>query len=107
MDGVIFTKEYASKFKYTRLKSALRARPRGWGLPYQASSIDLPHQSHTLDLALKAPRASSLRTIRSLKKDEIVILGLLKYFILYLPQWQFLDFGIKLEVVIAFKVNFA
>ena len=74
---------------------------RGWGLAYQASSIDLPQQSHTLDLALKAPRASSLQTIRSLKKDEIVILGLVKYFILYLPQWQFLDFLIKLEVVMA------
>ena len=37
----------------------------------------------------------------------IVILGLVKYFILYLPQWQFFDFGIKLEVVMAFKINFA
>ena len=36
----------------------------------------------------------------------MVILGLVKYFILYLPQWQFLNFGIKLEGVMAFKINF-
>ena len=37
---------------------------RGWGLAYQASSIDLPHQSHTLEPALKAPRASRIAKIQ-------------------------------------------
>ena len=38
-------------------------------------------------------------------QNEIVVIGLVKYFILYLPQWQFLDYGIKLEVVMAFKIK--
>ena len=42
---------------------------RGWGLAYQASSIDLPHQSHTLDPALKASRARRTPAIQLLVND--------------------------------------
>ena len=47
----------------TSQKSAIRTRfarvgtARGWGLAYQASSINLPHQSHNFDPALKASGA--------------------------------------------------
>ena len=41
---------------------------RGWGLAYQASSIDRSHQSHTLDLALKASKARRIAAIQFLIK---------------------------------------
>ena len=59
------------------LKIAEKARfargcaARGWGLAYQASSIDLPHQSHTLDPALKASRARRTPEIRLLVNDDL------------------------------------
>ena len=43
---------------------------RGWRVAYQGSSIDLPHQSHTLDLALKASRARCTAPIRLLVNDS-------------------------------------
>ena len=48
---------------------ALAPAPRDWILAYLATFNDPMDQSHTLDLIMKAPRASSLRTIRLLKKD--------------------------------------
>ena len=41
-----------------------------WGLAYKASSIDLPHQSHTLDLALKASGARRTAAIQLFIKDK-------------------------------------
>ena len=49
----------AKKARFARVRAA-----RGWGLAYQASFIDLKLGSHTLDLALEAPRASGAPTIR-------------------------------------------
>ena len=43
--------------------------------------------------------------IKFLVKWICNILGLVKFFILYLPQWQLLDFGIKMEVVMAFEIK--
>ena len=42
---------------------------RGWRVAYQATPMDLTNQSHTLDPALKASRASRTAPIRLLKKD--------------------------------------
>ena len=42
----------------------------GWGLAYQASSINLPHQFHTLEPALKNPGARRTLAIRLLIKDN-------------------------------------
>ena len=54
-------------------KSVLLA-PRGhprWGLVYQETPMNLTHQSHTLDPALKAPRARRAAAIRLLVNDSI------------------------------------
>ena len=53
------------KARFVRVRAA-----RGWGLAYQASSIDLPHQSHPLDPALKASRARRAAAIQLLIKDD-------------------------------------
>ena len=52
------------KARFARVRAA-----RGWGLAYQAFSIDLPHQSQTLDPALKASEAIGTATIRLLDID--------------------------------------
>ena len=43
---------------------ALAPAPRGWSLVYHAALSDPMDESHTFDLTLKAPKASSLRTIK-------------------------------------------
>ena len=43
--------------------------PKKFRSAYQACSIDLPHQSHTLDPALKASRARRIAAIQLLIKD--------------------------------------
>ena len=67
-DPILLQKLYilAKRANFARVRSA-----RGWGLAYQASSIDLPHQSHTLDPALKASRARRTPAIRLLVNDFI------------------------------------
>ena len=42
---------------------------RGWGLAYQASPINLPHNSHTLNLAFKASGARRIPAIQLIFKD--------------------------------------
>ena len=78
------------KARFARVRAA-----RGWGLPYQASSIDLPHQSHPLDPALKASRARRAAAIQLLIKDTVLVLyffqerndSLLQYFlIIWIPK---------------------
>ena len=56
----------AKKARFARV----HATP-GWWLPYQASSIDLPHQSHTLDPALEASRDRRFAPIRLLVNDIV------------------------------------
>ena len=57
------------KTRFLIIYSTKKGAARGWGLAYQASSIDLTHQSHTLDPALKASRARRAATIQLLLKD--------------------------------------
>ena len=66
-DPILLQKLYilAKKANFARVRSA-----RGWGLAYQASSIDLTHQSHTLDPALKACGARRAATIQLLLNDK-------------------------------------
>ena len=54
-----------NSYLYWTKKRALR----GWGLAYQAFSIVLPHQSQTLDPALKASGARRFLAIQLLIKD--------------------------------------
>ena len=72
-----FRRRYSADFNYdpeTNDKSVLLA-PRGhprWGLAYQATPVNLTHQSSTLDPALKAPRARRAAAIRLLVNDYTI-----------------------------------
>ena len=54
-----------------KARSARDRASCGWRLAYQASCIDLNLDSHTLDPASKASRASGAPTIRLLEKDDL------------------------------------
>ena len=58
----------AEKARFARVRAT-----RGRSLACQASSIDLLHQSPTLDQALKATGARRFVTIRLLKKDDVAV----------------------------------
>ena len=62
-----------SNYYYNSHFRALRAfapAPRRWSLAFHATPSDPMDQSNTLGLIMKAPKASSLRTIPLLKKDS-------------------------------------